>query len=227
VSSSAAGRLCIVVAKLPDKAVPPWAGFTAELLRGIGGTDAALTDRLADAYTAAGVARLALWQAGDGISQPHPLTLLLERRSMTYDGSPVLLHGTSRKLPVLGIALPNRATGNIDVYSYSRLESYVAGIGAERIAPGISNLPAHAGVGFDGQEPIVTSTCVGGAADDAGVVPGDVLLRMDGVPLTTAAQWTAALGRHAPGDSVQLELRHHGDVRSLKLRLRYRLLGGC
>lgn len=56
-------------------------------------------------------------------------------------------------------------------------------------------------------------------AEKAGVKPGDVLLGMDGTPLTSKDQFQKLLAEKAPDDRVALELLRNGKSETLTLRL--------
>jgi C-terminal processing protease CtpA/Prc len=69
---------------------------------------------------------------------------------------------------------------------------------------------------------LLTATVTPGSpASDAGVQPGDVLIRMEGKPLVAAnlGSVTAAL-RSAPGALVHLELERNGKPEPVTLRLK-------
>ena len=56
----------------------------------------------------------------------------------------------------------------------------------------------------------VTSVTVGGAASNAGVQAGDILVRIDGESLSSAEDLTKILSTHAVGDTVELYLYRSG-----------------
>ncbi|EKF25775.1 trypsin family protein [Mycolicibacterium hassiacum DSM 44199] len=55
-----------------------------------------------------------------------------------------------------------------------------------------------------GQGVVVADVLPGGAAERAGLQPGDILLELDGTPLDSATTLTYVLDRHYPGDVVDL-----------------------
>jgi S1-C subfamily serine protease len=80
---------------------------------------------------------------------------------------------------------------------------------------------------------VVTEVAGGSPADDAGVraarsiergVPrgGDVLLAIDGTPLTASVDLTAALDRLTPGDEVELTVLRDGRRMTLETALERR-----
>jgi M6 family metalloprotease-like protein len=56
-------------------------------------------------------------------------------------------------------------------------------------------------------------------AEQAGLKVGDVLLSVDGVPMTAASRLTETVGGRAPGDTVALVVRRQGKVEELKVQL--------
>jgi putative serine protease PepD len=59
----------------------------------------------------------------------------------------------------------------------------------------------------------------GGPADRAGIKPGDVILTLDGQPVTDQDAFVVAIRAHAPGDVVTLTVRTGSRQRSVKLTL--------
>lgn len=72
----------------------------------------------------------------------------------------------------------------------------------------------------DGVGQVVESVIPGSGADEAGVQVGDVILRIDGVPLDDPEAAAVPLRSHAPGEDVTLEVRTVlGEMRMLQVRL--------
>ena len=65
----------------------------------------------------------------------------------------------------------------------------------------------------------------GGPADQAGVEPGDVILSIDGRPVSVADELIVAIRAKAPGDPVTLQLRSDGDEREVRVVLEERSSG--
>lgn len=59
----------------------------------------------------------------------------------------------------------------------------------------------------------------GGPADRAGIKPGDVILSLDGQPVTDQDAFVVAIRAHAPGDVVTLTVRTGSKQRTVKLTL--------
>ncbi|WP_129785485.1 trypsin-like peptidase domain-containing protein [Promicromonospora panici] len=65
----------------------------------------------------------------------------------------------------------------------------------------------------------------GGPADQAGVEPGDVILSIDGRPVSVADELIVAIRAKAPGDPVTLQVRSGGDEREVRVVLEERSSG--
>jgi Do/DeqQ family serine protease len=68
----------------------------------------------------------------------------------------------------------------------------------------------------------VDSVAAGGAAQDAGIRSGDVILSVDGKPTRTSSELQAIVGSHRPGDQVALTLLRDGKNRDLSVTLKNR-----
>ena len=59
----------------------------------------------------------------------------------------------------------------------------------------------------------------GGAAAEAGIVPGDVVLAVDGRPVASGADLAAKIGSIAPGAAAKITILRDGSERTLSVRL--------
>ena len=66
---------------------------------------------------------------------------------------------------------------------------------------------------------LIVSTVVAGAAAKAGIVKGDVLLSVDGTPVNSLADLTAAVNAAAPHHSAQFEMSRDGATRDVTIPL--------
>ena len=66
---------------------------------------------------------------------------------------------------------------------------------------------------------LVAEAPPGGAAAEAGVVPGDVVLAVDGRPVTSGADLAAKIGSIAPGTVVKITILRDGSERTVSARL--------
>jgi len=61
---------------------------------------------------------------------------------------------------------------------------------------------------------LVTSVSSGGPASTAGLRPGDVIVEMDNVDISSAAELTTAIGSHQVGDQIEI-VYYHGSVQKV------------
>lgn len=66
---------------------------------------------------------------------------------------------------------------------------------------------------------IVSTVVAGGAAAKAGIVKGDVLLSVDGTPVNSLADLTAAVNAAAPHHSAEFEMSRDGATRDVTIPL--------
>jgi S1-C subfamily serine protease len=75
-------------------------------------------------------------------------------------------------------------------------------------------------VRIDSDRGLIVSTVVaGGAAAKAGIVKGDVLLSVDGTPVNSLADLTAAVNAAAPHHSADFEMSRNGVTREVTIPL--------
>ena len=60
----------------------------------------------------------------------------------------------------------------------------------------------------------------GGAASQAGIRKGDVILSVDGVELNEAATLQEQIGKHRPNDKVKLMIKRSGSMKQIEVTLR-------
>jgi membrane-associated protease RseP (regulator of RpoE activity) len=66
---------------------------------------------------------------------------------------------------------------------------------------------------------IVRSVLAGGVAAKAGILEGDVLLSVDGTPVNTLVELTAAVNAAAPRHSAEFEMSRDGATRDIAIPL--------
>ena len=66
---------------------------------------------------------------------------------------------------------------------------------------------------------IVSAVVAGGGAAKAGIVKGDVLLSVDGTPVNSLADLTAAVNAAAPHHSAEFEMSRDGATRDVTIPL--------
>jgi len=65
---------------------------------------------------------------------------------------------------------------------------------------------------------LVAELTPGGPAEQAGLRPGDLILRVDGQPVSGASDLTRQVGRVHAGETIRLEIRRDGQTRTLALK---------
>ena len=66
----------------------------------------------------------------------------------------------------------------------------------------------------------VASVVEGGAASEAGIRKGDVILAIDGVKITEPSTLQEQIARHRPNDTVKLSVKRDGEVKQFTVTLR-------
>ena len=66
---------------------------------------------------------------------------------------------------------------------------------------------------------LVAEAPSGGAAAEAGIIPGDVVLAVDGRPITSGADLAARIGSMAPGTAVKITILRDGSERTIAVTL--------
>jgi serine protease Do len=66
---------------------------------------------------------------------------------------------------------------------------------------------------------LVAEAALGGAAADAGIVPGDIVLAVDGRPVASGADVATKIGSMAPGTAVKITILRDGSERTVSARL--------
>jgi hypothetical protein len=86
---------------------------------------------------------------------------------------------------------------------------------ADRLRTALAATP-YLGLGLAPEGLLVTEVERGGPADRAGVKPGDRLVKLAGVGITTQEQMRHALARHKPGETIDVEVQRDGNVAALR-----------
>lgn len=104
---------------------------------------------------------------------------------------------------------------------FRSLGAYDAGASdqASRSLIGITLRPAQASDSLPGPGMVIGEVLEGSGAAEAGLKPGDGLLMVDGVAMTSADAPAGVLHQHAPGDTVPVEIVRAGKRQQLDVRL--------
>jgi C-terminal processing protease CtpA/Prc len=89
---------------------------------------------------------------------------------------------------------------------------------AKRIGAVIAATP-YLGIGFAPSGTSITSLQPRGAADKAGLKPGDKLLKVGGAAVTTQEQVRQELAKHKPGETIDVEVERGGKTMTLSVEI--------
>jgi S1-C subfamily serine protease len=89
------------------------------------------------------------------------------------------------------------------------------GVGLQQVTQGFRNQTGYRGQGGVAIVQVVS----GSAADQAGINPGDVILKMNGKAYPDAQSMTNAISKMKPGDKVNLEIWSNGIKRNVQVTL--------
>ena len=73
-------------------------------------------------------------------------------------------------------------------------------------------------LGLSGKGALVAEVNEGGPAATAGLRPGDVVLKVNGAPISTGSDLTRAVGLAKAGDPIKVEIRREGQTREIIVR---------
>lgn len=68
----------------------------------------------------------------------------------------------------------------------------------------------------------ILSVVEGSSASEAGVRRGDIILKIDGVDITTASALQEQIVKHSPSDKIKLTIKRSGEVKQIEVTLRNR-----
>ena len=106
-----------------------------------------------------------------------------------------------------------------DLKEFGRVQRAFMGINYNELNASLSeelDLKVNAGV-------YVANVVEGGAADDAGIEKGDVIINIDGKQVRTGADLTEAIGSHRPGESLDVVVNRNGRSEKFNLVLKNKL----
>jgi serine protease Do len=117
----------------------------------------------------------------------------------------------------IGFAIPATTVGPVIQQLKERgvVTRGALGVEVQPVTPDI----AHA-LGLEKVEgALVAEAPAGGAAAEAGIVPGDVVLAVDGRPVASGADLAAQIGSMAPGTAVKITILRDGSERTVSVKL--------
>ncbi|HEV2213435.1 MAG TPA: DegQ family serine endoprotease [Gammaproteobacteria bacterium] len=110
----------------------------------------------------------------------------------------------------IGFAIPvNMARDVMDqIVKYGKVERGVLGVTIQNLTPEIAK-----GLGINADSGVVvTQVQSGSGADKAGVKAGDVILKVDGKPVTSNSSLQSTIGTLRRGSDVHLQLARNGEI---------------
>jgi len=135
---------------------------------------------------------------------PEDLRLLPRLRNLRHVG----IHGLKIDAPTLALLGRLRSLENIQLYGTGVSDEAVAALAA-RFPNAEIDVRKGGKLGVGGQRIVgpcqITQVVAGSAADRAGLQIGDVVLSMDGVAVKNFEGQTEYVGRHGPGESIEVE----------------------
>ncbi len=101
-----------------------------------------------------------------------------------------------------------------DLIAYGRVQRAFIGISGAGVTPELAEE-----MGLDAVQGVwIHSLSAGGGAEDAGIEPGDVLIRFNGQAVNSIAELQEEVARHDPGDTVLVEIQGHDRPIQVQLR---------
>lgn len=103
-----------------------------------------------------------------------------------------------------------------DLRQYGEVQRALIGVNIKDVDPEIAkekNLPEVKGVFIDEVRP-------GGAADDANLKKGDVIIKFNGVPVNNSTELQEQVGKHRPGDKVNITYIRNGKEITVPITLK-------
>ena len=106
-----------------------------------------------------------------------------------------------------------------DLKEFGRVQRAFMGINYNEVTPALSSeldLKVNSGV-------YVANIIEGGAADDAGIEKGDVIINIAGKAVNTGADLTEVIGQHRPGEQLGVIVNRNGTNKQFELLLKNKL----
>ncbi len=84
------------------------------------------------------------------------------------------------------------------------------------------NVAKSQGIGIS-QGVLIDSVIVNGAAYEAGLQSGDVIVEADGAPIVDNPSFLGQVARHRPGENIEVKVNREGQLRTYQVKLRNKL----
>jgi hypothetical protein len=219
-----AQHFCIVVVRLPPATAPSGFSWIQETLsNGATGSvipQTALVFRAGSRSETVSQAELRiLAQDSSGVDI---LAARTQSGQPMQPGSPVVLSGRSRQLPLLGIAIPSRNGTWDTVFGLDVFTLYAEGI-ADRIAGSRPGAVPYLGIDYSGGTApgptTISDVLIGSPADDAGLQAGDEITAIDGQPVQAPDDLADVIGQYQPGQVIKVTIVRQSGTRRTTLTL--------
>jgi len=219
-----ASKLCLAVVKLPGGTAPSGFSWIIETLNnGNVGTDASQMALIYPQYGRPGTVIQADIQV---LAQTPDGTDILGVRTQSGQpirpGSPVVLAGRSRQLPLLGIAIPGTPWDT--VFPMGVINSYAIGV-ADKLAGPVAGAVPYMGIEYTADSlpgpAVIGTVLVGSPADDAGLQAGDDITAISGQPIISPADVHEIIAQHRPGQTIAITIIRRRVRHTIVLTLGY------
>jgi S1-C subfamily serine protease len=160
---------------------------------------------------------------GGGVALPSVIQTSAPINPGNSGGALVDASGAVIGVPTLAATDPELG-GSAPGIGFAISSNTVRSIAPQLIAKGRVTASGRAGLGVDlrtlpGVGAVVAAVTPGGPAADAGIAPGDVLVRIAGSPATTTDDIAVALAQQKPGDIVPVAISGANGARTVKVKL--------
>lgn len=117
-----------------------------------------------------------------------------------------------------GFAVPSNIMKKVveDIIDYGKVQRAFLGVVIHNLDSKLvkeKNIPVNEGVYVD-------SLMQGGAAREAGIKAGDVIIKLDNTEIKTSSQLQEGIARHKPGDHVGITLLRSGKEKTISVNLK-------
>lgn len=117
-----------------------------------------------------------------------------------------------------GFAVPSNLMKKVvdDLINYGKVQRAYLGVTIHNLDSKLAkekNIPANEGIYID-------SVMADGAAQSAGIKPGDVIIKLDENVIKTSSQLQEGIARHKPGDKITLTLLRQGKEKTINVNLK-------
>jgi len=115
----------------------------------------------------------------------------------------------------IGFDIPADVAASVtrQLISHGKISRGYIGATVQNVTPDIAE-----SLGVDKAGALVADVVPGGPSDQAGLRSGDLVYKIDGRPVTSAADLTRQVGQVRAGDTIRLDVRRDGQTRTIALK---------